>query len=43
MDRSIHLIGGVTRISAVFSGHFSHQIRFLHLPGEYHAPVRLNV
>jgi hypothetical protein len=43
VDRAIELIGGITGNPSVFSGHFSHEIRFFHLPGQYHATVRLDV
>jgi hypothetical protein len=38
VDGAIHLIRGITGVSAISFGYFSYEIRFLHLPGAYHAP-----
>jgi hypothetical protein len=42
VDGAIHLIRGITGVSAISFSYFSYEIRFLHLPGAYHAPCELN-
>jgi energy-converting hydrogenase Eha subunit H len=39
---AIHLVCGIARASAIIAGDFFQEFRFLHLPGAYHATVRLN-
>jgi hypothetical protein len=42
IHRAIHLVGGITGVSAISFGYFSYEIRFLHLPGGYHGLRELN-
>jgi len=42
MYRAIHLIRRITSVSAISLSYFSYEIRFLHLPGAYHAPREVN-